>query len=166
MRKVFQTALLIGLFSMAVLSRSQTQNETTASEPNLVPQDFTVDDIPISIKLPFTLFVNGKPHPAGWHIHEGSTMWLGVPNRGMYILSVMPRAGEDFHKAGAIRNDVISFQDDGNRYEIRTSGPILGADRVWNLYVEHLPKMEMKGPLFGVDRLGHCTLQAANMRPV
>ena len=86
-------------------------------------------------------------------------MWLGVPNRGMYILSVMPRAGEDFHKAGAIRNDVISFQDGDYQYEIRTSGPILGADKVWNLYMEHLPRMEMKGPLFGVDRLGSCTLR-------
>jgi len=77
----------------------------------------------------------------------------------MYILSLAPRAGENFQKAGTIRNNVIAFHDGDYQYEIRTSGPILGADKVWNLYMEHLPRMEMKGPLFGVDRLGSCTLR-------
>jgi len=63
-----------------------------------------------------------------------------------------------FQKAGAIRNHVITFQSDGNQFEIRTSGPIAGAEKAWNLYLLHLPEMEMKGPLFGVDRLGSCTL--------
>jgi hypothetical protein len=108
-------------------------------------------------------------HTIGWHIsavlhpHDaGSTMWLGLPGRGMYILSLARREGYDFHKAGAIRNNVIAFHDGDNEYEIRTSGPILGSDRTWNLYVLHLPARELKGPLFGVDRLGSCTL--ANLR--
>jgi hypothetical protein len=76
----------------------------------------------------------------------------------MYILSLAPREGYNFRKAGAIRNHLIAFQSDGNQYEIRTSGPIAGTEKAWNLYVLHLPEREMKGPLFGVDRLGSCTL--------
>ena len=127
-----------------------------------------MDDGPVSVKVPFQLLVNGKNwhgHTIGWHIGLGSTMWLGLPGRGMYILSLTPREGYTFQKSGTIRNHVITFQGAGEEYEIRTSGPIAGADKAWNLYVLHLPKMEMKGPLFGVDRLGHGTLSAENMRP-
>ena len=56
-----------------------------AANPNLVPRDFTGDDVPISIKLPFEVFVNRKPwqgHTIGWHIDTGSTVWLGLPGRG------------------------------------------------------------------------------------
>jgi len=159
MQKLLQTALLVAVLAGGAVSQGQPQ--APQAEPQFVPQDFTVDDVPISIRLPFSVFVNGKEwrEGMGWHIHEGSTVWLGLPFRGMYILSLAPRAGENFQKAGTIRNNVIAFHDGDYQYEIRTSGPILGADKVWNLYMEHLPRMEMKGPLFGVDRLGSCTLR-------
>jgi hypothetical protein len=163
MRKVVQTGVLISIFALGAFSQSQQGPEITPANPDLVPQDFTVDDVPISIKVPFEVFVNGKPwqgHTIGWHItdNNGSTMWLGLPGRGMYILSLGPREGYNFEKAGAVRNNTIAFHDGENEYEIRTSGPILGLDRAWNLYMLHLPEREMKGPLFGVDRLGSCTL--------
>lgn len=169
MRNAIQAALLIGV-AAAMLSRPQAQPEIPAADPNLVPRDFTVDDIQISIKIPFQVYVNGKAwrHGMGWHIDRfihpsetGSTIWLGLPGRGMYVLSLAPREGRDFQKSGAIRNNVIAFHDGDDQYEIRTSGPILGTDKAWNLYVLHLPEQEMKGPLFGVDRLGSCTLSGA-----
>src|SRR5690348_12632357 len=138
--------------------RISTKPDPPPGDPTLVPQDFTVDDGPISIKLPFQVFVNGKRFGVGWHIDTGSTMWLGLSGRGMFILSLVPRAGYNFRMAGAIRNHVITFQDGGDQYEIRTSGPIAGSGKAWNLYVLHVPTMEMVQPLFGVDRLGSCTL--------
>ncbi len=141
---------------------------STSAHRSLVPEDFKVDDVPISIEIPFEVFINGKPwtgHSFGWHIDRllhpsltGSTIWLGVPHHGMYVLSLAPRDGYDFQKAGSIRNNIITFRDAQDEYEIRTAGPILGEGRAWNLYMRHLPDMEMKGPLFGVDRLGTCTL--------
>jgi hypothetical protein len=167
MRNLIQTALLLVL-AAGLFSHAQDHGKLAPANPKLVPQDFTVDDVPISIKVPFEVVINGKPwqgHTIGWHIsadlhpsNTGSTMWLGLPGRGMYILSLTPREGYDFQKAGAVRNHVISFHDGRDEYEIRTSGPILGSDRAWNLYVLHEPTQEMKGPLFGVDRLGTCTL--------
>ncbi len=162
MRHFFLCALLLGVLGAGAFSYPQHEREIAPASPNLVPQDFTVDDVPISIKVPFEVFVNGRKwqgHSFGWHIDTGSTMWLGLPGQGMYILSLAPREGNNFQKAGAIRNHVIAFHNGGNQYEIRTSGPILGLDRAWSLYVQHLPDMEMKGPLFGVDRLGSCTLK-------
>jgi len=161
MRKMLQNALLIAALAALAFAQHQHRPGIAPANPNLVPQEFTIDDGPVSIKVPFQVFVNGKEfqgHTIGWHIDTGSTMWLGLPGQGMYILSLAPREGYNFQKAGAIRNHVIAFQSDRNQYEIRTSGPIAGAEKAWNLYVLHLPEMEMKGPLFGVDRLGSCTL--------
>jgi len=161
MRKILQHALLIAALTAVAFAQRLDRPDIAPADPHLVPRDFTVDDGPVSIKVPFQVFVNGKEfqgHTIGWHIDTGSTMWLGLPHQGMYILSLAPREGYKFQKAGAIRNHVIAFQSDGNQYEIRTSGPIAGAEKAWDLYVLHLPEMEMKGPLFGVDRLGSCTL--------
>jgi len=161
MRRILRSALLITALTSVAFAQRPGRAYSGPADPNLIPQEFTIDDGPVSIKVPFQVFVNGKEfqgHTIGWHIDTGSTMWLGLPGQGMYILSLVPREGYQFRKAGAIRNHVIAFQSGGNHYEIRTSGPIAGAGKAWNLYVLHLPEMEMKGPLFGVDRLGSCTL--------
>ena len=109
--KAIQTALLIVLAASS-FSHAQDRAELASADPNVVPQDFTVDDVPISIKIPFGLFVNGNEwqgHAIGWHIsavlhpnHAGPAMWLGLPGRGVYILSLGPREGYSFQKAGAI----------------------------------------------------------------
>ncbi len=137
---------------------SQDLRDQTLVPPNLslLPKDFSVDDGPISIKMPFRLFVNGKEwegHPIGWHLESGSTMWLALPGRGRYVLSLVSHAGYDFSKSGSVRNHVIMFKADGAEYEIRTSGAIAGINKAWNLYVLHQREWKPKGPLFGLGRL-------------
>jgi hypothetical protein len=161
MRNLIPTSALLVVLAVGSISHAQEGIELAPADPHLAPQEFTVDDGPVSVQVPFQLLVNGKDwhgHTVGWHIDGGATLWLGLPGRGMYVLSLTPRDGYRFEKSGAIRNHVITFQDGSERYEIRTSAPIAGAGKAWNLYVLHLPKHEMKGPLFGIDRLGHCTL--------
>ena len=162
MRNVIPTALLTLVLTAGLFSQGQGHSEIAPANPNLVSRDFNVDDVAISIKVPFQLLVNGEEwhgHTVGWHIDAGSTIWLALPGRGTYVLSLAPREGYNFKKSGAIRSHVITFHGGGEQYEIRTSGPILGSDKAWNLYVLHLPELEMKGPLFGVDRLGGGTLK-------
>lgn len=161
MHKLPQAVLFIGIVAAAAWPQSQDVTEIAPATPSLVPQDFTVDDGPVTITVPFQVFVDGKlfqGRPLGWHLDRGSTMWLGLPGHGMYVLSLVPRAGYNFQEAGAIRDRIIAFESDGTRYEIRTSGPVAGPGNAWRLYVLHLPEHEMKGPLFGIDRLGSCTL--------
>jgi len=135
------------------------------AQPDLVAKDFVGQNVPISLTMPLEVSVNGKVwrgHAIGWHLDHAadteSAIWLGLPDGGMYILSLRLREGYGFQKAGAIHANVITFHDGINQYEIRTSGPILAADGAWSVYLLHLSDMEMKGPLFGVDRLGSCTL--------
>ena len=80
-------------------------------------------------------------------------MWLALPWRGRFILSLIPRPGFDLTASGAIRNHVITFTSGGDEYEIRTSAPIAGLGKAWNLYVLHQPLWEPKGPLFGIGHL-------------
>jgi hypothetical protein len=53
------------------------------------------------------------------------------------VLSLAPHAG--FLKSGAVRDNVISFQDGGQEYEVRFMRPIAGRGKAWNLYVLHDP---------------------------
>jgi hypothetical protein len=165
MRNDFQRLFLIGMLTAEVFWSPVSERLIAQAEAGLVPKDFIGENVPISITIPFEVLINGKlwqGHTIGWHIDHpadtGSAIWLGLPGRGMYILSLDPRAEHGFQKAGAIHANVITFHDGGNQYEIRTSGPILASDGAWNLYLLHRSDMEMKGPLFGVDRIGSCTL--------
>jgi hypothetical protein len=55
----------------------------------------------------------------------GATFWTAFPDQGRYILSLTPHDG--FIKAGAIRDNVISYQDAGQAYEAPFMSPIAGA---------------------------------------
>src|SRR5437762_10994793 len=112
MRKVFQTALLIGVFAAVTFSQPETHREIPPANRNLVPRDFTLDDEPLSLKftLPFKLFVNGREHPVGWAIARGRTMWLGLRGRGGYILSLIPFYGYNIKRSGAILDHALVFQ--------------------------------------------------------
>lgn len=152
------TTLTAGMFWSPLIVR-------LCAQPDLVSKDFVGKNVPISITIPFEVLVNGKVwrgHTIGWHLDypadTKSAIWLGLPGRGMYILSLYPREGHGFQKAGAIHANVITFHDGVDQFEIRTSGPILTSDGPWTLYLLHRSDMEMKGPLFGVDRIGSCTL--------
>lgn len=126
------------------------------ADTTLVPRDFTSDDGPLALKfaVPVTFFINDQPHALGWHWHgSGSTMWLTLPGRGAYTLSLVPCEGYNFVKSGEILDHAILFQADGERYELRTSGPILGSGRAWNLYVLHDPSVDPKGPVLGFEDL-------------
>jgi hypothetical protein len=111
---------------------------TPAVMAGVEPRDFTLDDGPIESysgvfvvskqrqRMPTSLPFDGK---------KGATLWVAVPGQGRYILSLTPQDG--FTKAGAIRGNVISFQDAGQEYEVRLMTYITGSAKPWNLYMLH-----------------------------
>ncbi len=122
------------------------------------PRDFTLDDGPLSFNFrsPTKLLLNGQDYPGmlGMTGKPGGTLWFAISGRGRYILSLAPHEG--FVKAGAIRDNVIAFQDGGERYELRTSGPIIGSGGVWNLYLLRDPLFPAsRGVQYGTDRLAN-----------
>lgn len=132
-------------------ARTATASTTTAETRDYVP-----DDGAVRINSDgMVVLVNGQPFGAraGVTIKPGATIWVAAPNEGRYILSLQPREG--FSKSGAIRDNVISFQSDGQQYEIRTVDPILGSKGAWNLYVMHDTQYHARPGLIqiGIDRL-------------
>ncbi len=130
--------------------------EPRPAHDQAAPRDFTFDDGPLSFNFrsPTRVLLNGQPYPGttGITVKPGGTLWCSIPGRGRYILSLAPHDG--FEKAGAIRDNVIAFQADGERYELRTSGPIVGSGGAWNLYLLHDPSYPSRSiASFGTDRL-------------
>jgi hypothetical protein len=123
------------------------------------PRDFTLDDGPLSIQLrPLRVLIDGQAFQGrtSFTTGRGGTLWFAFPNRGRYVLSLAPHDG--FSKSGAIRGNVLTFESEGERYEVRSAGAIVGAGGAWNLYVWHdplyVPPIAMGPTVFGgTDRL-------------
>lgn len=132
--------------------------EPLAATSKQQPKDYTVDDGPVNFDFESnaTVWINGEKYSRSvWsETRPGATLWFQYPGQGRYILSLVPHEG--FSKTGEIRDNVISFQGDGEQFEIRTMKMIVGAQGAWNLYALHDPTFQPKEPdsvQFGTDRL-------------
>ena len=102
------------------------------------PRDFTLDDGPLKFDTErITVWEHGQQieNGVGFTGKPGATFWIAFPGKGRYVLSLTPH--EQFVRAGAIRDNVISFADGGQEYEVRLMSPIAGAGKAWNLYMFH-----------------------------
>jgi hypothetical protein len=105
------------------------------------PRDFQVADVILSITLP-SLHVNGAEVPLAILASatvKNQLVWLSVPRRGRFLLSLDPYPGYAFQKAGVVANFGVSFSYNGDRYEFRTRQPITESSGNWNLYVLAAP---------------------------
>ena len=133
--------------------------EPAAAATIATPRDFTVDDGPVTFNAEqVTFLINGQRWQGmnGFTGRPGATFWMVLPGQGRYILSLTPHDG--FTRSGAVRDNVISFQDAAQQYEVRSISPIAGEGRAWNLYMLHDPAYvpasnQREGLHFGTDRL-------------
>ena len=102
--------------------------ETQAEEP----RDFQLDDVSINLTKP-AVFVNGRKVDEWGGAIAGPVVWFSPPGHGRILLTLRPRQGYDFHKAGEIRDDRVVLRLGDDEIEIRTSSPVLGHG-LWNVY--------------------------------
>jgi hypothetical protein len=116
------------------------------NNPTIVPRDFAVDAVELTVK-DYRLLVNGNVVSVGKSKKAlaGTLLWFFVPDRGRFIVSLVPREGYEFQKVGIIEENRIEFTLSGNHYEWLSSAPILQPG-TWNLWVLHDPNYT---PLFG-----------------
>ena len=132
--------------------------ESLAATTKQQPKEYSLDDGPVNFAFDSdtSVWINGgKYSGSAWsETRPGATVWFYYPGQGRYILSLVPHEG--FSQNGEIRDNVISFQGDGEQFEIRTMKMIVGAQGAWNLYVLHdrtfQPK-EVAQVRFATDRL-------------
>jgi hypothetical protein len=113
----------------------------TAPLPRSVPlRDFTLGNVELAMR-DYRLTINGelvggqKPTRGS----AGALLWFYVPERGRFIVSLMPHEGYNFQKVGRIENNKISFKLGGDVYEWSSSAPVVGNGGNWNLWVLHDP---------------------------
>jgi hypothetical protein len=113
-----------------------------------VPKDFTLDAISMAMKS-YELSVDGalinrRKSTTGY---SGALLWFYVPDRGRFIVSLVPREGYNFQKVGIVDGNRIEFFSDGSHFEWIANGPILANGGAWNLWVLHDKNYS---PLFNV----------------
>lgn len=115
------------------------------------PKDFTLDAVSLAMKS-YELTIEGtvvskSKSKLGC---AGSLLWFYVPDRGRFIISLVPRDGYSFQKVGMVDGNRIEFMMDGEYYEWTSGEPILENGGAWHLWVLHDPEYV---PLFGAEIL-------------
>lgn len=105
-------------------------------------RDFTLGNVELAVRE-HKLTINGELVGGGKKPARGcagALVWFYVPDRGRFIVSLMPHEGYDFQKIGRIENNKISFKLGGDVYEWTSSEPVVGRNGGnWNLWVLHDP---------------------------
>jgi hypothetical protein len=106
------------------------------------PRDFTVDDVELRLSRPTLTARTPMSNGVGSGRHRqmegdvtGPVLWLYVPARGRYLLSLQPRADLGFRKAGDIRGSTMRFTDGGTTFLLGSAARIAPGESAFNLYV-------------------------------
>jgi hypothetical protein len=70
---------------------------------------------------------------------SGAALWFYLPERGRFVMSLLPNSQLGFRWAGEVSNRSITFTDGNERYEIQSTSRIVPAGGRVNLYVLHDP---------------------------
>ena len=105
-------------------------------------RDFTVDDAVLHLREA-RISVNGRLEESSQRLlgdEAGTVVWIYIPNRGRFLLSIARNSGRGFRKAGEVRGSSLRFTVGADTYSVTTGGRIAPGDAAFNLYVLHQPK--------------------------
>ena len=123
------------------------------------PRDFTVDDAELRVSRPMVM-ASGRdgPGPAMTMRRQqmegdfaGTLLWLYVPYRGRFLLSLRPHAELKFQKAGEVRGSSMRFTMGGTSYSLVSASRIAPGQTAFNLYVLFQPGWTPLYPHANVD---------------
>lgn len=106
------------------------------------PRDFSPEDVQLKVS-DYKLKVNGETVYRSTGGCAGAIIWFSVGDRGRFVFSLVERPGFQFQKVGAVRNNTVAFEWDGDRYEWESSLPVVGTGGNWNLWVLHDPDYKL-----------------------
>jgi len=101
------------------------------------PRDFKLEDVQLRFNQP-SVSVMDRNGATFLEVVTGSVVWLYVPTRGRYLLSLTPRSG--FSRAGDVRGSTLRFAVDGDAITIASQDRIALGSAAFNLYVRREPK--------------------------
>jgi len=105
------------------------------------PRDFLLSDVQLALVAP-RLSINGKPERVSDRANgsaRGAVVWFYLPNRGRYVLSLLPRPELGFRRAGEVRGSSVRFTIGGETFTLLTADQVAPGQAPFNLYVLHDP---------------------------
>lgn len=118
-----------------------------------VPRDFSVTDATLRLQDP-RMFINGRFEESSARTvgeETGAVVWIYIPRRGRFVLSLVPNARQGFRKAGEIRGSSLRFSIGADAYSVSSAGRIAPGESAYNLYVLHQPDWRPNYPHANVD---------------
>jgi hypothetical protein len=116
-------------------------------------RDFAVTDAGLRLREP-RVFVNGKFDSASGRTfgeEAGAVVWIYLPQRGRFLLSLVPNAKSGFRRAGEIRGSSVRFTVGKDVFSVNSDGPIASGISAYNVYVLHQPAWKPSYPNANVD---------------
>lgn len=101
------------------------------------PRDFAIEDASLRLSAP-RLTVNGKLEESSTRTNgevAGAAVWIYVPNRGRFILSLVPHRNLGFQKAGEVRGSTLTFAMGSETFTVSCANSIAPGETPFNLYV-------------------------------
>lgn len=105
------------------------------------PRDFGIEDAELRISAP-RLSIDGRLQESTLNLTgsaAGTIVWIYVPGRGRFFLSLAPHAELGFSRAGEVRGSALTFTAGGETFALVSGGRIAGS-APFNLYVRHEPE--------------------------
>jgi hypothetical protein len=115
-------------------------NPAAAPEPGPLG-DLSLADVEIQLK-DFRISLNGTMLDASTRLGgsiSGAALWFYLPERGRFIMSLVPNPKLGFRRAGEVSNRSLTFTEGPERYDIESTSRIVPAWGRFNLYVLHDP---------------------------
>jgi len=104
-------------------------------------RDFTTGDVELRLEEP-RVTIDGRFESASLRIAasvSGGVVWVYAPNRGRYLLSLVPHPEMGFTRAGEIRGTALTFSMAGERITLDSAARIAPGQSAFHVYVLHDP---------------------------
>lgn len=116
-------------------------------------RDFRITDAALRLRDP-RVFINGRFEPASartFNEESGAVVWIYLPQRGRFLLSLVPNAKHGFRRAGEIRGSSVRFTVGTDVFSVNSDGPLAPGTSPYHVYVLHQPKWKPSYPNADVD---------------
>ena len=116
-------------------------NPAVAAEPSPLG-DLSLAEVELQLKN-FRISLNGTVLDTSTRLGgsiSGTALWFYLPERGRFIMSLVPNPKLGFRRAGEVSNRSLTFTEGRERYDIQSTSRIVPAWGRFNLYVLHDPK--------------------------
>jgi hypothetical protein len=104
--------------------------------------DLSLADVEFQLEN-FRISLNGTVLDASTRVGgsiSGAAVWFYLPERGRFVMSLLPNPKLGFRRAGEVSNRSLTFTEGRERYDIQSTSRIVPAGGRFNLYVLHDPK--------------------------